>query len=888
MRQFKKCNLIQKTIVLLAVFLIICSSVIVKPVYADGPTEEDLQEGSGGFLENAGGILFEPIASLLCGVGDTVNKILQKMIIGTPFSEEIIVDTDVNDVFEENSVTKFVETHQPVEGKGITTKYIVKDNIDSITGTYIIPNFSLTPAEIFSGNVSALDANFFKTNTEYDEELGGESKSTVSKLTGVVSQWYVALRNIAIVGLLSVLLYLGIRIVISSNAGDKAKYKQIFVDWVVALCLIFFLHYIMAFIMTMSETITQVLSGNISESGTIKQVNIEYVNKDGTPYEDTEHQLLFVSWGESHPIYFSSNFTGLARIKAEYKDVMSKMGYSIIYLALTVYTVYFTFIYLKRLLYLAFFTMIAPLVALAYPLDKIKDGKAQAFNFWFKEYTFYALLQPLHLLLYTVFVTSALELASDNMIYAIVALAFIVPAEKIVKQMFGIKGQTESSLGGFAGGALASQAFNALKSKTASGNKGGAQNANNNKIRQAKNPNAPDGMQTLAGDAMGLDQAAIAEGATATIGAAAGAAAMHDDNVDTREQPASDQGNALDEQAVARALAEQQRNAQSPQNAIDGNVAQNNNDNPQLQQPNPPVQTAETDKIKEFKRKLKATQSNFGKAVKRRYVAAGGGKAIAKKVAMGAAKGYVRAAGTVALGAAGLGMGIVGGDLKDTMTGLTAGVAAGSVVSKRANKAISNTVSGNNALGRLVGESWHGDDYGRQQVINQHMDDPEARERVMDGILAKTPNIKVGDLNRQVSQQLEAEGQMMYDTGISDQKDIAAAVKLENETLRGQVSDPHAMAVALAKLGQNYDKSTFTDKNKFEQAQKALQKRLEEQMKKNIENQIDQQLSTANMSDTERATERQRRIAEQSANVSQQANAEATQTLERIRKMKKL
>ena len=42
------------------------------------------------------------------------------------------------------------------------------------------------------------------------------------------------------------------------------------------------------------------------------------------------------------------------------------------------------------------------------------------------------------------------------------------------------------------------------------------------------------------------------------------------------------------------------------------------------------------------------------------------------------------------------------------------------------------------------------------------------------------------------------------------------------------------------------------------------------------------------MSDTERATERQRRIAEQSANVSQQANAEATQSLERIRKMKKL
>ena len=86
-------------------------------------------------------------------------------------------------------------------------------------------------------------------------------------MKGTVSKWYVALRNIAIVGLLSVLLYIGIRIVISSSAGDKAKYKQFFVDWVVALCLIFFLHYIMAFTMTMSETITDVLSGDDSSLG---------------------------------------------------------------------------------------------------------------------------------------------------------------------------------------------------------------------------------------------------------------------------------------------------------------------------------------------------------------------------------------------------------------------------------------------------------------------------------------------------------------------------------------------------------------------------------------------------------------------------------------------
>ena len=51
---------------------------------------------------------------------------------------------------------------------------------------------------------------------------------------------------------------------------------------------------------------------------------------------------------------------------------------------------------------MSFFTMIAPLVALTYPVDKVKDGKAQAFDMWFKEYIFNLLIQPMHLILYTI------------------------------------------------------------------------------------------------------------------------------------------------------------------------------------------------------------------------------------------------------------------------------------------------------------------------------------------------------------------------------------------------------------------------------------------------------------------------------------------------------
>ena len=46
--------------------------------------------------------------------------------------------------------------------------------------------------------------------------------------------------------------------------------------------------------------------------------------------------------------------------------------------------------------------MIAPFVALTYPIDKLNDGQAQGFNKWLKEYIFNLLIQPMHLLLYTI------------------------------------------------------------------------------------------------------------------------------------------------------------------------------------------------------------------------------------------------------------------------------------------------------------------------------------------------------------------------------------------------------------------------------------------------------------------------------------------------------
>lgn len=916
MRQLKKYNIIQKIIALLAILCTMSSVMIVKPVYADeGPTEEDKHEGEASF--SIADFLIDPLTGILCILGDSINGILQTFFIGKGASDVLLSPKLIS--FWHNPMEEFVSDEENMVRDGLPTQYIVKDNvywgiIEGWTDSYYIPYFQLTPAEIFAGNIAALDANFFKTDYAVDDELGGKEKSIVADLKATVSKWYVALRNISIVGLLSVLLYIGIRIVISSGVGDKAKYKQFFTDWVVALCLIFFLHYIMAFTMTMSETITDVLSGSSSSNGQIKQLNIKYIDKNGDPYYDRDGAHVFgVAVGSKFNIEFASNFTGLARIKAQYNDNVLRIGYTVLYLALTFYTAYFAYIYLKRLLFLAFFTIVAPLVALTYPLDKMKDSSAQAFNYWLKEYMFYALLQPLHMLLYTVFVSSALSVASNNLLYAIVVMACIVPAEKIAKEMFGINGHTGSNLGGFAGGALAAKAFSALKSPSKP-KKGGNQEANNNKIRQAKNPNAPNAMDTLSDDASNIDQTKLPPGAGAV---------MDDEEADEGKQSASvsqqntgGQGDAGKNEAQQEKLHGGQKTINTINNepaenqedtlGTDDNGSNNHRQSKFTTNPTTPSNLNNNQQRKGGKESKKKGRlaNNFNRAVKKRYLAAGGAKGVAKGLAKGVAKGYVRALGTAGMGLIGLSAGMVGGDVSDTLKGLGAGLVAGDAVSKKANQMAGNFLPRvrNSAVGRFADDVFNGDDEARKkQFIKQYMRDSETSSR----ILEKHPEMKI----KEVRARQEAEAKMMYDTGIDDYSTISRAVDLEKELAKENAAknkgkDPedripdnsHDMAMSIAKLSQNYDNSTFTDYNKTQAAQRSLQKKLAKQMqaRTNIEEQAEQELqikeqeSKKKMGDKEREEAKQKIIAEKNAQISKQAGAEATQTLERIREIKKL
>lgn len=396
MKVFTKKNVTQKIVITL-VILILTTFSIPKPVQADW-----------------GGKIAGPFFGLVVAILDGAQHMLEWSMLG--ITAPFMYNEGDSEIPHESA-----NTQVDVENKLDGTFY----GIDAVN----IPVIQYTPEEIFSNRVPALDINFINPSVKTGDSNTDEERNVAIKLQPIIASWYNAIRMLSLVGLLSVLVYIGIRILLTSIAAEKAKYKKMLMDWVVAVCLVFALHYIMSITLTLTETVTALINNSIG-SGVV-------VNPTQNPEISS----------------FSTNLMGYVRFMTQSADLTDKIAFVALYLMLVIYSVRFTWVYLKRVVNMAFLTLIAPMVALTYPIDKVSDGKAQAFSMWIKEFMFNALIQPLHLLLYIVLLGSATELSIKNPLYAIVCLGFIIAAEKLMKQMFGFGKASGGTLGSLAGAA---------------------------------------------------------------------------------------------------------------------------------------------------------------------------------------------------------------------------------------------------------------------------------------------------------------------------------------------------------------------------------------------------------------------------------------------------
>lgn len=611
--------------------------------------------------------ILQSIASFILIIPDGVNMLLNKYISDETENVDFFMRISLTgegsndsgtlynieitpyEIFTAGTLTeygKYKEEIDEINGKGNEVKEALENGsaADAVSAARdsmeAQSNVEDTDESTFSTKsvtkMPILDANFFRKTT-------GQSNNSADILRPIVSNVYNNLRNFVLVIMLIILLYIGIRIIISSAVSEQVKYKQYLVNWVVGICLIFLMQYIMSAMMNGNQLIIDMISSK-SESeeyliafGPIDNTVAAAINDVATVFEgasnpfkkaenskyaivrlwgktmDAETKILPLSswarWGagaiakglkgttmiansisdgwqqkkkkaekdvgvanfinrklliygddtvggdstwefdtKNHSIKdltythtkkptnvnaaiynkenltsasnrmralyycniaeycrtittFSSKYTHIYNGNKSYtmtdkddddisdendtedeNDYSSSAfwGYAFLYVLITIETVVFLYKYMKRVLWLAFLTMISPLIALMYAVDKLGDGKAQTFNMWFKEYLFNTLIQPLHLLLYTIFLGAGMALMQANVIYGVVAYAFMIPAEKFFKKMFGFdKASTPGGLGSPAAGMMAMRGLDRLggfgpHGKGGKGGKGGS------------------------------------------------------------------------------------------------------------------------------------------------------------------------------------------------------------------------------------------------------------------------------------------------------------------------------------------------------------------------------------------------------------------------------
>ncbi len=227
-----------------------------------------------------------------------------------------------------------------------------------------------------------------------------------------VIHYYFIVRNISIALILFILIYIGIRMAVSTLSTEKAKYKKMLEAWVVSLILVFAMHYIIIFICAILNNIL----------GLIRDVAQNMYITDTLHVSQIESQIFT----DASVLYGETN--GWNLLSAVFTM------WVLIY-----YQLKFFMMYIGRIIEIGFLIIISPLVTITYSIDKIGDGRAQAFKTWLNELLMKASIQVVHAIIYLIFIGSAGYIATQHPLLAAVFFALLSRSEKIIKNALNVK-----------------------------------------------------------------------------------------------------------------------------------------------------------------------------------------------------------------------------------------------------------------------------------------------------------------------------------------------------------------------------------------------------------------------------------------------------------------
>lgn len=329
----------------------------------------------------------------------------------------------------------------------LTSTLNLGDDVETINddAKYSYDQKVVTIESILFNRVRVLNANIFDNETSDDtpvtpvppeeEERQTKAQAVMEILRTYTAKWYYIFRLISIAIMLLLLILIGSKLAFSTLAEEKALYKQALTSWFAGMILVFSIHYIMVAILSFNEDLVKIME-DIAKRGNIEILEeYEYgEEKNIKTTEEVEQTLYEEVRTRAYSLKMSDGFTGL-----------------ILYAVLVYYAWKFAIIYFKRMLNTVFLTIMAPVVAVYYSVNKCLTGKgnSKVFSIWLTEYIINVVSQLIHAMLYVTFGLTALQLTLATLpgvVLAIMLFKYMLEAADILKQLFKLSGEGGTGL----------------------------------------------------------------------------------------------------------------------------------------------------------------------------------------------------------------------------------------------------------------------------------------------------------------------------------------------------------------------------------------------------------------------------------------------------------
>jgi len=255
-----------------------------------------------------------------------------------------------------------------------------------------------------------LTSSVFAANSMQDNQFSTYMKEKIA-------MWYFIIRAIAIgvmviVGILLAFKYL----LLEKTPENISKFKELFVDWLIGIILIMFIHYFMIGVVHINEML-------------VEQAQEVGKNISGLNMADDEYDLYESALTKAYELNAMSGLIGL-----------------IMYAVLVVYTYKFVIVYAKRYLNIIILILLAPIMLLISSFKKVlSGGSAHIMGKWVKEFIYNVLIQFVHAIFYASTIGLTLKL-SDNVetfggaLLSLLIFTFIFKIDALFRKVFNFVG----------------------------------------------------------------------------------------------------------------------------------------------------------------------------------------------------------------------------------------------------------------------------------------------------------------------------------------------------------------------------------------------------------------------------------------------------------------